>query len=331
MRIATLRRRLLSASGWLARNATYWKKHEMSETIPYLDAYLTHLALERRVSEYTVRNYTAAMENFVSWLREAGKWKGDFSTVNSVLVRSFIVDQGRRLSRRTVHNHVSGLRSFYHYLRQKGHVDSNPFTGVHLPKLEKPLPKFLTESEMVRLLDAPIRLWKEGAIGEFEGFRDSLILELLYGGGLRVSELCDLKHGDIDPAQGVARVFGKGRKMRLCPLGPVASKCLRQFVERFDLSASAEGFVVCQSNGKGMQPRTVQRLLKRHLVAADLPLDLTPHKVRHSFATHLLDNGAELRAVQELLGHSSLSTTQVYTHVSIARLKEAHKMAHPRA
>lgn len=303
----------------------------MSEPIPHLDAYVTHLALERRVSEYTVRNYTAAIENFFAWMEASGKWKQDFGSVSSVLVRSFVVDQGRRVSRRTVHNQVSGLRSFYRYLRQQGHVESNPFTGIHLPKLEKPLPKFLTETEMTRLLNSPILLWKDGKISEFESFRDSLILELLYGGGLRVSELCSLKHGDIDLGQGVARVFGKGRKERLCPLGPVASQCLKQFVARFDLCAGFEDHVVCHRNGKGMQPREIQKLLKRHLAAAELPMDMTPHKLRHSFATHMLDHGADLRAVQELLGHASLSTTQVYTHVSIARLKEAHKKAHPRA
>ena len=303
----------------------------MAAPIAHLDAFVTHLALERRVSDYTVRNYTAAIESLVAWMEETGKWKQDFAVVSSVLVRSFVVDQSRKLSRRTVHNHVSGLRSFYRYLRQQGHVESNPFTGVHLPKLEKPLPKFLTEVQMTRLLNAPILLWKDGAIAEFEGFRDSLILELIYGGGLRVSELCALKHGDIDLGRGVARVFGKGRKERLCPLGPVAAQCLKQFVARFDLAASLEDWVVCHRNLKGMQPREIQKLLKKHLAAADLPLDLTPHKLRHSFATHMLDHGADLRAVQELLGHASLSTTQVYTHVSIARLKEAHKQAHPRA
>lgn len=303
----------------------------MPDHIPHLDAFASHLALERRVSDYTVRNYTAAVENFVVWLEEAGKWKDDFSSVSPIMVRSFLVEQGRCIARRTLHNHVSGLRAYYRYLRVQGVVESNPFTGITLPKLDKPLPKFLTEAQVTQLLNAPITLWKDGQIGEFEAFRDSLILELLYGGGLRVSELCGLNHGHVDPGQGVARVFGKGRKERLCPLGPVATQCLKMFVQRFNLCAELNDPVICQRNGKRMQPRTVQKLLKTHLAAAGLPLDMTPHKLRHSYATHLLDNGAELRAVQELLGHANLSTTQVYTHVSIARLKEAHKQAHPRA
>ncbi|MGB0409052.1 MAG: tyrosine recombinase XerC [Opitutales bacterium] len=303
----------------------------MPEHIPHLDAFSSHLALERRVSAYTVRNYTAAVENFVTYLEASGKWTGDFGAVGTVIVRSFLVEQGRRLARRSLHNHVSGLRAFYKYLREQGVVDTNPFTGVTLPKLDKPLPKFLTQAQMTELLNAPILLWKDGQLGEFQAFRDSLILELLYGGGLRVSELCALKHGAIDRSQGVARVFGKGRKERLCPLGPVAIQCLRIFVKRFDLAADWDAFVACDLRGRPLQPRAVQRLLKTYLTAAGLPLDMTPHKLRHSFATHMLDNGADLRAVQELLGHANLSTTQVYTHVSIARLKEAHKQAHPRA
>lgn len=299
--------------------------------IPHLNEFCDYLALERRVSEYTVRNYRAAIENFVNWMSDAGKWQNDFALVRPLHVRSFLIDQGRRKARRTLHNHVSGLRAFYLYLRKRGVVESNPFTGVTLPKLEKPLPKFLTETQMRLLLNTPVALWKNGKLAEFDAFRDSLILELLYGGGLRVSELCGLNHGQLDLSQGIARVLGKGNKERLCPLGAVAVRCLRVFVERFDLTAEYTAPVVTLRNGKRMEPRQIQKLLKIHLAAAELPLDMTPHKLRHSFATHMLDQGADLRAVQELLGHANLSTTQIYTHVSIARLKEAHKQAHPRA
>ena len=267
------------------------------------------------MSVYTVRNYRQAVERFAEWMDARGEWGGDFSKVRAVDVRSYLVDQGRRLARRTLHNHVSGLRRFYVYLRQQGQTESNPFTGLSLPKLDRPLPKFLTEAQMRSLLDAPVQLWKAGQLGEFEALRDSVILELLYGGGLRVSELCGLNHGQLDLSQGVARVMGKGRKERLCPIGAVAAKCLRHFVEQFHLSVEPQAPVICHRGGKRMEPRQVQKLLKRHLEAADLPLDLTPHKLRHSFATHMLDNGADLRAVQELLGHANLSTTQIYTHV----------------
>ena len=303
----------------------------MATSIPNLEKFCDYLAHERRVSEYTVRNYRAAVENFVRYLNDAGKWKEDFAAVTSIQVRSFLIEEGRNKARRTLHTQVSGLRAFYLYLRRQGIVENNPFTGLTLPKLDKPLPKFLTETQMRTLLNAPILLWKDGQISEFEAFRDSLILELLYGGGLRVSELCGLNHGQVDFGQGVARVLGKGRKERLCPLGPVAVQCLRTFVQRFDLEAAFNAPLVCTRKGKRMEPRQIQKLLKTHLAAAGLPLDMTPHKLRHSFATHMLDEGADLRAVQELLGHANLSTTQIYTHVSIARLKEAHKQAHPRA
>ena len=303
----------------------------MAISIPNLEKFCDHLVHERRVSAYTVRNYRAAVKNFVCYLNDAGKWKKDFAAVTSIQVRSFLIEEGRNKARRTLHNQVSGLRAFYLYLRKQSIVENNPFTGLTLPKLDKPLPKFLTQTQMRTLLNAPILLWKDGQIGEFEAFRDSLILELLYGGGLRVTELCGLNHGQVDLEQGVAKVLGKGRKERLCPLGPVAVQCLRTFVQRFDLEAALNAPLVCTHKGKRMEPRQIQKLLKTHLVAAGLPLDMTPHKLRHSFATHMLDGGADLRAVQELLGHANLSTTQIYTHVSIARLKEAHKQAHPRA
>ncbi len=184
---------------------------------------------------------------------------------------------------------------------------------------------------MWALLEAPAKLYQAGEMDDFTALRDSVILELLYGGGLRVSELCALSLGQIDMDQGVARVLGKGGKERLCPLGQVALKCLKRFLELSGADTSASAPAVFTLQGKRLQPTQVQQMLKTHLCAAGLPLDMTPHKLRHSFATHLLDHGADLRSVQELLGHASLSTTQVYTHVSVARLKEAHRQAHPRA
>ena len=301
------------------------------QSLPLLDDFCDHLTLERRVSKYTVRNYRAAVENFVAWMAKYEKWQNDFSTIGPLDVRSYLIEEGKRLARRTLHNHVSGLRAFYRFLRQRGVVESNPFTGVALPKLDIPLPKFLTEPQMRALLEAPVQLWKDGKLGEFEAFRDALIMEFVYGGGLRVSELCGLNYEHVDLDQGVARVLGKGNKERLCPLGAVAMRCLNTYTERFHFSKELASPVICQRNGRRMEPRQVQKLLKIHLAAAGLPLDITPHKLRHSFATHMLDNGADLRIVQELLGHASLSTTQLYTHVSITRLKEAHKQAHPRA
>lgn len=298
---------------------------------PEVADFSTYLSEERRVSENTLRNYRHAVHCFAHWLRCGEKWEGDFSAVAAKTARAYLIESGRRLSRRTLHNHVSGLRAFYRYLRLQGRTSACPFTGLSLPKPEAALPVFMSVEQMHRLLEAPLQLHRDGLLDAFQACRDRLILELLYGGGLRVSELCALRHGDVSPEEGIARVMGKGGKERLCPLGPMAMQCLGDFVKRFELPEGSADPIVCKPGGGAMQPRQIQLLLKRHLAAAGLPGDMTPHKIRHSFATHLLDNGADLRAVQELLGHANLSTTQIYTHVSVARLKSAHSQAHPRA
>jgi integrase/recombinase XerC len=200
-----------------------------------------------------------------------------------------------------------------------------------LPKLEKRLPQFLTEEQMRALLNGPQRLLQNGTADAHTTWRDRLAMELLYGGGLRVSEVVALNFGAIDFDSGVARVVGKGKKERLCPLGRVALEVTKHFRATFAPNKGPAGPVLVNANGTRLDVRTVQRMLKRYLALADLPLDLTPHKLRHSYATHLLNAGADLRLVQELLGHSQLATTQLYTHVSIARLKDVHAKAHPRA
>ena len=245
-------------------------------------------------------------------------------------VRDFVIEAQRRFGRRTLHNHVSGLRAFFKFWLSREMVKRNPFTGVPLPKLERRLPKFLTEEQMVKLLAGPQRLLANGSIDAFTACRDRLVMELLYGGGLRVSELVGLNYGAIDFDSGVARVLGKGRKERLCPLGKVATAQLTRFKAEFAGEVRPGSAVVIDTRHHRLPVRQVQLLLKRYLALAELPMDLTPHKLRHSYATHLLNAGADLRLAQELLGHAQLVTTQVYTHVSVARLKEIHARAHPR-
>jgi integrase/recombinase XerC len=213
----------------------------------------------------------------------------------------------------------------------KGRLRRNPFSGAPLPKLEKRLPQFLTEEQARTLLASPGRLLESGGCDAFTACRDLLAMELLYGAGLRVSELVGLNHGSVELGEGVARVMGKGRKERVCPLGKAACAVLGKFRGEFSPATGPADPVLCNASGSRMTVRSVQLMLKRHLALAGLPLDLTPHKLRHSFATHLLNAGADLRVVQELLGHAQLVTTQVYTHVSIARLKDVYDKAHPRA
>ncbi len=300
------------AAGWLA---------------PFCD----HLAKERRYSEYTVRNYRQATGEFFRWLAQN---RHDVNAPDALAARDardFVIETQRRVSRKTLHNHVSGLRAFFRFWMQRGKAARNPFAGVPLPKLNKTLPKFLTEEQAELLLAGPEKLLRNEAIDAFAGARDQLVLELLYGGGLRVSELVALNYGAIDFSAGSARVTGKGRKERVCPLGRTAVTALEKFRDGFAARQGPGDPVLVTPAQRRVTVREVQLLVKKYLALADLPMDLSPHKLRHSYATHLLNAGADLRVVQELLGHASLATTQIYTHVSIARLQDIYNKAHPRA
>ncbi|MDI1319802.1 MAG: tyrosine recombinase XerC [bacterium] len=297
----------------------------------WLQPFLDHLRKERRYSVYTGRNYRQAFTDFFAWLQSSRRGEGGFDVLTARDVRDFIIEAQRRFDRRTLHNHVSGLRAFYRYWMQRGRLARNPFAGAALPKLEKKLPKFLTEAQMTTLLGGPQKLLQNESLEAAAAWRDRLVLELLYGGGLRVSELVALNYGALDFATGSARVLGKGRKERICPLGRTAMAVAKKFRDEFARATGRNDPVVVGDAHKRMTVRAVQLLVKKYLALADLPMDLSPHKLRHSYATHLLNSGADLRAVQELLGHANLTTTQIYTHTSVARLKEIHAKAHPRA
>lgn len=297
----------------------------------WLDPFLAFLAKERRYSAYTVRNYRQAFEDFYRWAQIGGRWERGLTRLGPRDMRDFVIEAQRRFGRRTLHNHVSGLRAFFRYWQRHGRLAKNPFIGVPLPKLEKALPKFLTESQMTLLLSGPQRLLANQTADAFTAWRDRLALELLYGGGLRVSELVGLNYGAIDFSHGSARVLGKGGKERICPLGAVAMTVLKKFRDDHARATGPTDPVLITPQHRRLSVGAVQLIVKRYLALADLPMDLSPHKLRHSYATHLLNAGADLRAVQELLGHASLATTQIYTHTSVARLKEIHAKAHPRA
>lgn len=294
--------------------------------------FLDHLTRERRLSPYTVRNYRQALTGIFAYLRSSGSWSGDLNKVPPLLLRSYVIDAQRTgISRRTLHLRVSAGRALFRHLLRRQQVQANPFTGLSVPAFRKPLPKFLTERQVVRFLEGPRRRLDAGLIEPWEACRDQLTFELLYGAGLRVSELVALTYGQIDRSQGLARVLGKGQKERLCPLGRAAMRVLEHFRREFAGASGPDDAVIVASGGKPVSATWVQRRMKVYLREAELPPDLTPHKLRHSFATHLVNAGADLRVVQELLGHSSLATTQIYTHVGLQRLKDAHRQAHPRA
>ena len=317
--------------------ATTALPESVPERVSHLDAFLDELRGERRLSALTSRNYEHAVRGFFTWLQQGEGRALTPEQVNRMHARSFVIESQRRLDRRTVHLHVSALRAFWKFLQRRRLVPSSPWVGLVLPKLAKKLPLFLTEAQMRELLAMPSRLadnLPEGTDSDERAFarsRDEIMLEVLYGAGLRVSELTGLTWGSLDLEDGTARVRGKGDKERMCPLGATAVACLRSHRAAFAPSAEFNAPVITMFNGKAVSPRWVQLRLKMFLKLAGLPLDLSPHKLRHSFATHLLNSGADLRAVQEMLGHARLSTTQIYTHVGIARLQEAHRKAHPRA
>lgn len=295
--------------------------------------FCAHLANERRLSPNTVRNYEEALRDFARWAENACGFRGDFASISRRDVRDFVIERCRGnapLSRRTLHNHVSALRTFFLWLRRKGRLAASPLTGVVLPKLPKTLPKFLTEQQAAELLAMPQQAFEEGLVDEAQCLRDRAALETLYGGGLRVGELCGLTAEAIDFSAGTARVLGKGGKTRVVPVGGAALDALRALAKA-QVGVARGAPLFRGKSGKPLSPATVQRQLKKYLALAGLPTDITPHKLRHSCATHMLDRGADLRLVQEQLGHASLSTTQIYTHVTLARLKSAYKKAHPRA
>lgn len=296
----------------------------------WLNPFLRHLESERHLSQYTTRNYGRAVEVFAQGIA-TGDDRVDFGAVSLRVARDFLIEQQSRVSRRTLHNYVSGLRAFYRYWIKQGKVAKNPLHGITLPKLSKRLPSFMTEKQITDLLDAPMRLLENETLDPFQAWRDRLVLELLYGGGLRISELVGLTYGQVSFEEGVARVVGKGGKSRVCPLGRVAMAVLERWRREYAPRTGFSDRIIVGNKGQEWGPRPVQLLMKKYLSLSDLPMDLTPHKIRHSYATHLLDNGADLRLVQELLGHSRLSTTQIYTHVNVGRLKAVFDQAHPRA
>ena len=274
------------------------------------ESFLDHLSLERRLSSYTSRNYQQALERFFNWLTSDLGRNVKASEVTKSDARSYLVEFQSKYSRRTLRNHVSGLRGFFRFCHTRGFSESNPFPNLTLPKPDKPLPKFLTEKQTRKLLSQAQEKQPSTDGLDFLASRDLMALELLYAGGLRVSELVGLDYGDLDTARATVRVTGKGQKERVCPIGKVALDTVCRFRDHFAKDASHGSPIVINRNGGRLTSRSIQSMIKKYLRAAELPEDMTPHKLRHSFATHLLDNGADLRAVQELLGHSSLSTTR---------------------
>jgi integrase/recombinase XerC len=287
--------------------------------------FIAHLEKERRLSEHTCLAYRTDLEQFQSFFEERSPDQGldslDKNAVRSYLGRLHLDGFGRT----SIARKLSSLRTFLSYLCVNGRLDRNPALQVTPPKAEKRLPEHLDVDEVRRTLEAPDSR-------SFVGVRDRAILELFYSSGLRLRELVGLQSDRVDAAAGTIRVKGKGGKDRIVPVGRSAKDALSTYLKRRDLLTTSEidRSLFVTRRGKSLSPSGVQSRVSKYLGEAT-GRKLGPHVLRHSFATHLLDAGADLNAVKEMLGHASLSTTQIYTHVSVERLKEAYRQAHPRA
>jgi len=296
---------------------------------PLVAEFLTYLRAERDASALTIRNYGAELGAFCVWLEGRTKLKCDWARLDIFHIRGYLVYMTERgYDRATIQLKMSALRSFYKWLLRSERVKQNPLVGLTLPKKVRKLPKFLTIQQAESLLNAPLA--DKNPDHAFAVWRDKSILEVFYSSGIRIHELVGLNDDDVDMLGEVARIRGKGKKERLAPLGGPAIEALQRYLELRRRTARGPLFIN-QENGGRLTARSIQRLLKKYLIAANLDPSLTPHKIRHSFATHMLDAGADLRSVQELLGHANLSTTQIYTHVTPERLKKVYEKAHPRA
>ncbi len=284
----------------------------------YIEKYLTFLEIEKNYSAHTIVNYKVDLDEFFEFMGPAR----DVKSVVYLDFRRFLAHlrQGQ-LRPRTLARKLSSLRSFFRFLHREGLIDQNPALLVMTPKLDKPLPKFLSEQEMVRLLEIP-------PADTLTGLRDRAILETLYSSGIRVSELVGLNLDSVDMISNVVKVEGKGKKERLVPIGQKAQVAIAVYLKK---RKSNQRAVFLNKSGSRLTDRSVRNIVNKYILKASIQLHVYPHMFRHSFATHLLDRGADLRSVQELLGHSNLSTTQIYTHVTTDRLKRVYDQAHPRA
>lgn len=289
--------------------------------------FLRFLEVEQNSSLLTVKSYREDLAGLLDWMDHHFGGEPDPARVTPQDLRAYTVALHEAgYARTTISRKLASLRSLFRFASREGLVESNPAKPLRNPRRERKLPHFLSTDEIALLLVAPP---PEGM-----GLRDRAILETLYSAGLRVSEVVGINDGDLDLAGGLVRVRGKGRRERLSPLGSHAVRALRRWLAVRQLKSGRpdrKSPVFVNKAGTRLTTRSVARMLEKHLLAAGLSLRTSPHTLRHSFATHLLDRGADIRSVQELLGHKSLMTTQIYTHLSTATLKLVYEKAHPRA
>jgi len=324
---------------------------EISKTSdPIVIGFVSYLEVERNASRHTVSAYLQDIGQFVEYVRDPEEKKldkpVDWGGIDRFQARGFLMEFQRCGSApSTTGRKLASLRSFFKYMERESQIKVNPFSGLHAPKKARNLPDVLSIEEIERLLIAPKRIFERmcdeqkgkviDALKAYFALRDRALLEVLYSTGARVSEVAGMTEKDMDLLSGFVTVRGKGKKERLCALGVPAGKVVRETLDAANLiwgsSRKAVTPLFRNKRGEPITPRSIERMMKKYLAEAGLSSEFSPHALRHSFATHLLDAGADLRSVQELLGHASLSTTQIYTHVTIERLKKVYQEAHPHA
>lgn len=302
-----------------------------------VEEFVSYLQNERRYSENTVKAYKKDLSVFSKWLISNGEniqyvyhdeviidFKIDFNSIDHHLIRRFINFLNRtNYKKRTLSRKIATLKSFFKFLNRQELIETNPMVHIISPKLEKSLPKFMYEYQIESLMNAP-------DLNTQIGLRDRAIMEVLYASGMRVSELVSIKIKDIDLDLGTINVTGKGNKERIVPIGSYAIKAIKNYYESGFLEDKGE-YLFYGLRGKPLGDRSVRTLLDTYIKKVSTTLNISPHTFRHSFATHLLERGSDLRVVQTFLGHESLSTTQIYTHITKNQLKKTYDNAHPRA
>jgi len=283
----------------------------------YIDKFLRYLEIEKNYSTHTILNYKLDLQDFSKFLGGA-----DITSVDYLFLRKYLAAlKEKNLNARSAGRHLSALRSFFRFLSREGYIKLNPTSSLSSPKQEKHLPLFLTEEEVLKLIDSAF-------IQDERSLRDKAILETFYSTGIRISELVGLNMDDVDFIGGIAKVRGKGKKERIVPVGDHALKAIRHYLDKRKRKDNA---IFLNKSGSRLSTRGVRNIVDKYITKAGIRQGVSAHTLRHSFATHLLNRGADLRSVQELLGHANLSTTQIYTHLTTERLKAVYDKAHPRA
>jgi len=283
----------------------------------YIEKFMRYLEIEKNYSLHTCLNYRIDLQEFAHFIKDI-----PLNNIDHLILRKYLAQlKQRNLSARSINRKLSCLRSFFKFLYREGYISFNPCSLVSGPKQQKLLPQCLTQEEMAKLIDSVV-------LKNERGLRDKAILETFYSSGMRISELVNLDITDVDFISGIVKVKGKGKKERLLPIGEKALEAIRGYLEKRNKDTDA---VFLNKFGKRISSRAVRNIVSKYVHLAALKRGVSPHTIRHSFATHLLERGADLRSVQELLGHANISTTQIYTHLTTERLKQIYNQAHPRA